>query len=212
MAAPMKPTQKSVALARMMPIITALAAAAYAVSAYFLLLMPKIGPLLEGGAADLAAHERRLADDERYLKDLQATVKSYQMWNPEQKERLVSIVTAEPRIPDIFVQVDAVARKHDLVLSSIDAVIDEKTVTPAGRKPVRIAANVAGGTYEQFKLFLADLERSDRLFDVRSLVFTPTSGSYGLVLHAYFLDPDHVLGPPATASTAAPAEPAEKTP
>ncbi|HSD12177.1 MAG TPA: hypothetical protein VLC10_01345, partial [Patescibacteria group bacterium] len=84
---------------------------------------------------------------------------------------------------------------NNLVLVSIDAIPDEKTVTPAGRRPVRVTLNIAGGTYQQFKLFLADLERSERIFDVQSVVFTPTGTNFGVVLRAYQLDLTRVLHP-----------------
>lgn len=193
---PSKPRAKE-GLVKALPAITAVLGVAYAVAAYFLLFMPKIGPLLAGGSLDTAAIEARIADDEAYLKQIAASAQTFKKLNPERKEKLQAIVPLQPGVPDIYVQLDALARAHDLVLVSVDAVPDEKTVSPTGRRIVRSAINVVGGTYEQFKLFLSDVERSLRVFDVQTVVFTPGSSNYGLVLRAYYLDVDR---PPAPVS------------
>ncbi len=182
-----KPMAKE-GLVKALPAITAVLAIAYLAAAYFLLFMPKIGPLLAGGSLDTKAIEQRIADDEAYLKQIVASAQTFKKLNPERKEKLQAIVPLQPGVPDIYVQLDALARAHDLVLVSVDAVPDEKVMSPTGRRAVRSAVNVVGGTYEQFKLFLMDLERSLRVFDVQAVVFTPGSGNYGLVLRAYYLD------------------------
>lgn len=184
-------------MAKFLPFITAGVALAYAGLAYFLLLMPKIAPLLAGGGLNSSALESRAAEDESYLKNLGKATEAYKNMNPEIKRRVASIVPLEPDVPGIFVQADALARGRDLVLVSIDAVPDDKSMTPAGRKTVRVAVNLAGGTYRQFKLFLADLERSLRIFDVQTSVFTSGSNSYGIVFRAYYLDPNTIGQPPA---------------
>lgn len=200
MAQPPSTSPASEGLVKALPAITAVLAVAYAVAAYYLLFMPKIGPLLVGGSLDTAAIEARIADEEAYMKQIDASAQAFKKLNPERKEKLQAIVPLSPGVPDIYVQLDALARTHDLVLVSVDAVPDEKAVSPAGRRVVRSAINVVGGTYEQFKLFLADLERSLRVFDVQAVVFTPGSGNYGLVLRSYYLD----LDKPVTAPAAAP--------
>lgn len=191
-----KPIQTA-GLVKALPVITAVLAVAYLVAAYFLLFMPKIGPLLAGGALDTAAVETRIADDEAYLKQISASEQMFKKLNPERKEKLQAIVPLSPGVPDIYVQLDAIARAHDFVLVSVDAVPDEKAVSDTGRRVVRSAINVAGGTYEQFKLFLTDMERSLRIFDVQAVVFTPGSGNYGLVMRSYYLDPSKTAAAPA---------------
>jgi hypothetical protein len=185
-------------LVKVLPALTVVLALAYALAAYFLLFMPKLGPLLAGGSLDTAAIEGRLAEDEAYLKQIAASEAAFKKLNPERKEKLQSIVPLKPGIPDIYVQIDAIARTHDFVLISIDAVTDEKTISPSGRRVVRSAINLAGGTYEQFKLFLTDLERSQRIFDVQAIVFTPGSGNFGMILRSYYLDMDKPAVAPAT--------------
>ncbi len=211
---PKKPAP-SAALVKMLPIITGVLAVAYAVAAYYLLFMPKIGALLAGGELDLSSYQQRVADDQNYIKALQSAVDAYDLISADAKGRVANMVTKDPDVPDIYVQIDAIARKEGMVLTSIDAVPDDKAVTPAARKVVRIAVNVVGGDYVHFKLFLADLERSERIFDVQSVVFTPASKNYGVVLRAYDVDLLRLLHPelfsaspgqPGTAPSATPSQ------
>jgi hypothetical protein len=97
------------------------------------------------------------------------------------------MVTREPGIQDLFVQTDAIATQNGFVLTSIDAVADDKKAVE-GRRSVRIAANINGGTYEQLKSFLADMENSLRIADVQSVVFTSGAGNFGIVFRSYFIE------------------------
>lgn len=190
-------------IAKMLPVITGIAAVAYLLAAYVLLFMPKLGRLVSGGELDLSVYEARLAETQTYADSLKAAVTAYETVNPDRRSRVLNMVPVTPDAPGLYVQVDAIARAHGLVLVSIDAVPDEKSTTPAGRKTVRVAINVAGATYQQFKLFLSDLERSERVLDVQAVIFTPSSGNYGMVLRAYSLDQQKILQP----ETAVPVDP-----
>ncbi len=189
-------------LASWLPLITVLLVLAYAVAAYFLLIMPQIGPLLPGGALDNGPIKAKISDDQAYIKKLQAYLTYYTALSDENKQRAASIMPLDADNPGIIVALDAIARKNNMVLTSVDAVTDEKSVNQYGRKSVRISAAVDGGGYDQFKLFLNDVEHSLRLFDVQSIIFSPTGG-YGLVMRAYFVEPKM----PASASKGAPAKP-----
>lgn len=203
-------TIPAASIAKMLPVITGLAAVGYAVAAYGLLFMPKIGKLVKGGELDVSAFDVRIAETESYSATLDAAAAAYKKINPDRRARVLNMVPLTPDAPGLYVQFDALARQHGLVVVSIDAVPDEKSLSPAGRKTVRVALNVTGGTYQQFKLFLADLERSERVFDAQAVIFTPTSGNFGLVVRAYYLDAEALLNPTvdpaAAAAAAAPAE------
>lgn len=182
-------------IAKMLPILTGIVAVAYAIAAYVLLFMPKLGRLVPGGELDLSAYEARVAETQSYQNDLKSVATAYQAVNPDRRDRVRNMVTLTPDVPGLYVQLAAIASAHDLILVSIDAIPDDKSSTPAGRKSVRVTLNIAGGTYQQFKLFLADIERSERILDVQSVIFTPASGSFGVVLRAYSLDQVRVLQP-----------------
>ena len=181
-----------------MPFITVALALGYLAAAYFLLFLPKIGPLLAGGDLDTALLEAQLQEREAHLGKLEAADDEFKKINADKKAKLTAVVPTEPDVPGILVAMDALAKKNGFVLTSIDTVVDEKTVSPAGNKIVRMSVNMAGGTYEMFKALLTDISHSLRLFDVQSVVFTPNSGNYAMVMRAYY----YAKAPPAAAPEA----------
>ena len=200
MAQPSQPA-KTPNIAKFLPAITIAIALAYAGAAYFLLFLPKLAEILPGGALDVSAYANRIVADEDYLKRLDAVKAAYGKMNPERKQKVSGIVPVDLGVPDVFVQTDAIASKNGLVLVSIDAVPDDKSNTSAGRKTIRVSANVAGGTYPQFKAFLADLENALRLSDAQTVVFSSGSGNFGIVFKTYYLE-KRTIGHPLVAPTA----------
>lgn len=170
------------------PVLTALVAVAYAVGAYFLFLVPKISPLMKGGEYDFSYIRAQLTDDENYAQKLKDTIDAFAKISDEQQLRVSSIMPYDGDIPGLFVQLDEVAKANKMLLMSVDSSVDEKSVTPQGRKTIRVSVNVSGGDYEQFKLYLADMEKSVRLFDIQNLSFQPDSSNYGFILKTYFID------------------------
>lgn len=179
----------------MMPFITGALAVVYLAAAYYLLILPKIGPLIEGGDLDTSILKGQQAERQAYQKKLADAETGFKGMNAEKKEKIGSAVPTDPDVPGILVALDAVAKDDGFVLTSIDTVVDEKMTTPAGSRMVRISANMSGGDYEQFKFLLSDIARSLRLFDVQSVVFTPNSGNYALVMRAYFYSPEYTSEP-----------------
>lgn len=171
-----------------MPAITALVAIALAVAAYFLLLVPKIQPLLPGGEYDFSSIKSQLADDEAYVQKVKGVLSDFGKIDEENRLRINAIMPFDTDVPGLLVQVDEIARANKMVMQSMDTATDEKNVSPLGRKTVRISVSVSGGDYEQFKLFLGDIERSLRLFDIMALTFSADGNGYGVVMKSYYID------------------------
>lgn len=169
-----------------MPFITVAAVLLYASAAYFLLLMPKIGPLLKGGSLDPTILQAQLDERLAYREKLRAAVAAYKAVNDERKQRLEAAIPDTPDVPGIFVQLDAIAKENEFVLVSADTVVDERASSPAGKRTISISANLAGGDYKEFKALLDSFARSLRLFDVTAAVFTPNTGNYSLAVRAYY--------------------------
>lgn len=185
-------------LARAMPVLTIVAALGYAAAAYFLLFVPKFGMIVPGGKLDLQALTQIANDDEAYLARVRKTANDFKTLNPERRDRVVAMIPLEPDVPGAVVQAEAAAAANTLLLTSIDAVPDDKAFLSGKRRVVRMSAMVSGGGYAQLKGFLTDLERSLRLFDVAAIVFTPGSGDYNVVMRAYYLN---LAAPEPTAAT-----------
>lgn len=178
----------SPSLAKLLPAITVAVALIYAVAAYFLLFMPKLGRIVGGGELDTAQLEMRERDERAYLATIRASGDALKQVNPEQRQRVKNILPSEPDVPGIFVEMDALAKANGMALVSVDTVANDKEASPTGVKTVRVALNIAGGTYKQFYQLLDDMQRSMRLADIQSITFTPGTGSFGVVLFVYYFD------------------------
>lgn len=180
---------KSYRLAKMMPILTVFALILVAVGAYFLLFMSKMAALSGAGSAALADLEVQVASEEAYVEELDAALARYRLLNTALRQKTQTMIPLELDVPGIFVQLDGVARKHNFLITAVSTTDIEDEIGAQGQRLVKVSVNVEGGDYRQFTMFLADLERSVRLIDVQSVVFTPLSAKYSLTLKTYYLDP-----------------------
>ena len=171
---------------RLIVVIAAAAAIAYGVAAYLLLILPRLSVLSAARGPDSQALADRVSAAEARAGQIRTAVASYAALSDDKKTMLDAIVPPAADVPDLMVQLDAIATAHGMAIVSVDTLTDEKTATPAGRKVVRVALNLSGGQFDQFKGFLSDLERSQRIFDAQSVIFTPGSNAYSVVLDAYF--------------------------
>lgn len=179
----------------MFPIIMVVAAVLYAVAGYGLLLLPKLNAIAKGGGLDTSQVQSKIEEDKAYSRRLTQGNETFAALNPQRLEKVNNIIPTSVAAQDIFVVLDAIAKRNNMVLVSVDSAVDDRAVTPDGRKTVRLSANVGGGNYEQFKTLLADLETSERIFDVQSVIFVPNNATYSLVLRAYYIDPNAQAAP-----------------
>ncbi|MFH1046922.1 MAG: type 4a pilus biogenesis protein PilO [Patescibacteria group bacterium] len=174
-------------LVKFMPLIIVGSVLIYAAIAYLLLFMPKIGKFLDGGEYDLRPFETRLIDDSSYIERMEAAIVKYKQINTAHKNKLDLMMPPNEDVPGLFVQLDEIAKKNGMAVAAIDTVVDAGNKSQDS-KPVRIAANFVGGSYAEFLQLLTDLESLVRVVDVQSISFTSGTGSYGLVLTAYYVE------------------------
>lgn len=177
-------------IVRYLPVIIAVVAVLYGLGAYFLLFMPKIGQLMAGGALDSRALAGRLSDYQEYLDQITAEKEKFTEVNSAHLRKIPLMLPEWADAPNLFVQMDAVARENGLVLTSIDTVPDEGPVGIDGVKRVRISLSLLGGTFQEFNNFLGGLEKLVRISDIDSLTFSSGDTSYSVILTAYFIAPE----------------------
>jgi hypothetical protein len=186
MAAP-RAKQSSEKFARMMPVALVVVLLGYLLSAYMVVFLPKLGRLVGGGSLDVAPLEKSVQDERAYQERLRQQLSVFEGLNPTQRAKATSLVTVGPDVPGILVQIEEIARQSGIVPTSIDATAVDKAAS-GGRRMVRVSFNVSGGDYAAFKSLLANLERSERVFDVQSVVMNPLGATFTLTVNAYFLD------------------------
>jgi len=131
-----------------------------------------------------AVLEQRQAELEK-LKSIK--INFTQLEGPAKK--IVEVLPMSKDLPAIFVQMEALAVKHNLFLASIDVADDKDAAASKKKLPLQklfINVSLTGGDYFALKGFLADVEKNLRLLDVRSLAYAPDTMSFNLSLAAYF--------------------------
>lgn len=186
-------------LAKSMPYVTAVTALLYVAVVYFYLLAPKLARLRPGGEYDPTPFTTRIESERQYTSSIANATKEFNLVDKALRQRIENSVTAEPDIPELYVQMDTIAKANGFQLMTVEASPDTQTVLTGNRKAVRITASLEGGGYQQYKRLVSDLERLERIIDLQSVTFTAGSGSYSLVMLAYYLDPT-VLAPPVATS------------
>lgn len=170
-----------------LPIAVGAVALLFAAGAYFFLIAPKRAELATGGKYDLTALKQDIESDKAYATKLAALITSYEDLNSQVRQTIQAAVPVDVDGPGLMAAMDAIAQKHQMVLRSIDVSPVEDEIGGAGQATARISANFDGGDYQELKLLLADIERSSRLLDVTSIVFTPATSLYSVQLKAYYV-------------------------
>jgi len=137
-------------------------------------------------AQKATALEQRQAE----LEKLKSTKVSFaELEGPAKK--ILEILPSSQELPAIFVQMEALAVKHNLFLASIDVSNDKDAAASKKKLPLQkiiINISLTGGDYFALKGLLADVEKNLRLLDVRSLAYAPDTKSFNLSLAAYFFN------------------------
>lgn len=196
MAAPIQQL-KTESLARALPILTVVAALMYAVAAYAFLFIPKMGRVVGGGDLDVSPLERMAADNEAYVASLDEVQRQYLAVEADRRTRVQNMIPSGTNPQSLYVLFDEIAKANSAVLSSIDVANMLETRNGNGRYVVRGSVVFEGIRYEQFKRLLFDLERSERIIDVKSVVFGANDTSYSVTFYAYAFDPTRLRETPA---------------
>jgi Tfp pilus assembly protein PilO len=111
----------------------------------------------------------------------------------ESIKKIVEALPAKADLPGIFIQQENLVVKNNLLLNSVDIASPESAseatarTAAAGLSKLSVTISVSGGDYFALKKYLADLENNLRIFDVKSIAYSPSENSYNIVLTTYYL-------------------------
>jgi Tfp pilus assembly protein PilO len=163
---------------------------------YQFLLSPKIQAIVDKNQTYLPTKESTLQDlktVEQKLIQLRQEYGAIQTNRRGELDKLIAVIPNEPDYPSLFVQAEYLANKRGIELESIDisqpadpALSERRTPTPtqAGStaeqqleilprnvSSLTIAIKLGPASYESLQVYLDDLERNLRLFDIQTLAF-----------------------------------------
>ena len=153
----------------------------------FSLYEPTIGSVKKA----IADNQAVLAEKEQALNKLKSVKVSFDNIE-ESAQKILDVLPAEKDLPSLFVQLEALAFKHNLFLKTVDVSTPDKGIEETSESKKQelnklvITLNISGGDYFTLKNFLADIEKNLRLLDIKSLSYTPQSNAYSLVIHTYY--------------------------
>jgi len=156
---------------------------------FFLGIVPLVHMLQPGGTASLAdataknVAARNVLDAQNKLATAAATLST------SDRDMLAYALPAEPDEPGLAVIFKSLAQNSGVRMSSIDITEPQGAITAGGNGVGEVEITVAldNVSYDKLKIVLTAVENSLRLFDVRGLSFSPSTGSTSLLIHSYYL-------------------------
>jgi len=111
----------------------------------------------------------------------------------------LQVLPDERDLPSVFVQLEALAYKHNLFLSTVDIAAEQSTGEEKRKKDkvelhkLVINLSLSGGDYFTLKNFLNDVENNLRLLDIRSIVYSPEGNTYNISMNTYYFGEGYAI-------------------
>lgn len=163
---------------------------------YYFILKPKYEQVGIGGKYNLETLKKELKKRQGYLKNLKELNGNYRKISKKEIDKLGKVLPKEKDIAGIFVQLEELTLKNDFLLTSINineipSSIESNNDEALTINKLSITLNLVStgsNSYNNLKLFLADLEDNLRLFDINAVYFSPGSTLYSVSLFTYYLE------------------------
>lgn len=157
---------------------------------YFLLLVPKwdVKNTRNDSLTALQGRVSELYANSEFLSKYSSNVLDYQ---PIEERMLSLALPDEFDLPSIIIQLTKLASEHDFIAKNIEAAESLSGVAGNSRiKKVDIKLTVSGTDsgidYSNFGNFVAAIESSLMVFDVKAISFSPDNPDYQLELSTYY--------------------------
>ncbi|OGY42859.1 MAG: hypothetical protein A2729_03015 [Candidatus Buchananbacteria bacterium RIFCSPHIGHO2_01_FULL_39_14] len=161
---------------------------------YFLILAPKYEQVGVGGSYNLSAVKAEVNKRQDYLNNLNELINDYQKISQADVGRIKNVLPADKDVAGLFVQLQEIAEKNNLLLASVNINETPEAITAQDAKSQikQISVNLglvnpAVNSYQKIKNFLSDLELNLRLFDISAVYFTPGDKTFSVNLVTYYL-------------------------
>lgn len=170
-----------------------------------------LGPRWEDLNTERAAFKNQqeiFISRENRLEKLEKITRDYEGIAEEKIKKIESVLPSVEDLPGIFVQMEALAKENEFILSSVEIKKEESGIrnlafaeASAGEqvqrtpdsfgesriKEIGITLKLENGSYERFKKFLSEVEKNLRILDVISVSFDSKGTSFGVELKTYYL-------------------------
>ena len=157
-------------------------------------MAPKYEQVGVGGSYNLSAVKAEVNKRQDYLNNLNELINDYQKISQADVGRIKNVLPADKDVAGLFVQLQEIAEKNNLLLASVNINETPEAITAQDAKSQikQISVNLglvnpAVNSYQKIKNFLSDLELNLRLFDISAVYFTPGDKTFSVNLVTYYL-------------------------
>jgi Tfp pilus assembly protein PilO len=157
---------------------------------FFLAIVPLVRMLQTGGKASLADAEERNRSAQSKLDTDKKLANAASSLTSEDRNMLAYALPFEVDAPGLVVMMKSLAIASGVKMSTFDVAEPPaesgESAGAVGRAVITTSIDLV--TYDRLKIFLTNTEASLRLFDIKSMSFSPASGSANLQLITYYLN------------------------
>ncbi|GEM_PF-6816175 len=140
-------------------------------------------------ARDLIELKQILTEKKQFLEDLSQVETYLSTINDETKTKVMQALPSDEKLAELYTQVEAITLENNLTLEAVDLVY-EKTEYVPGVSRLKVSLSVSGGTYDNFKGMIQNLEENLRIFDVNMMDYSPEALTYTVAFSTYYLSAD----------------------
>jgi len=157
---------------------------------FFLAIAPLVHMLQTGGAASKSDALARNNTAQNALAAQKKLTDAALSISSADREMLNYALPDAPDAPGLAVIMKSLAAAAGVKLTSFDvsepSASDGSSSGAVRQAEITIALDLV--TYDRLKIFLTSLENSLRIFNLKSLTFSPANGSAGLQIESYYLN------------------------
>ena len=160
---------------------------------YVIVISPVIKEIQTIGRESRDFREQELTQLRTHLTDLSQKKASLESINTERLSFLSRALPLSKDIPQLMIEIPLFFESKGFPVASMsftESVVDFGGDNPReALKQLDVAVEIGGiNSYPTFKLMLSTIEDSLRFFDLRSVIYTPSTTAYTLTLITYYLD------------------------
>ncbi|MCD6471019.1 type 4a pilus biogenesis protein PilO [bacterium] len=145
---------------------------------YLYLLKPNWEILKPGGSFDISTYKRIISAQKRYLAKLKDLDKNFEKLDQNKIKKLESVISTQPDLAGLMLAIDRARKISGLTITNISFKIEKGVI--------KTNVDLAKGNYEDFKIFLKNIEDDARIMDIKNLNMSVKNGKYSLVIDSYY--------------------------
>lgn len=147
---------------------------------YFVIVKPKVQQTKNGGPLDLASRQSVLNEQKDYLEKLKILKSEADGINRAELEKINYVLAEKVSIPDILKQISTISQQPKLKSGGFSYKYSDGVLT--------FNFDFTGGTYQEIKNFLDEIEKNIRIMDVTDIAIKDAGEKFSLTIKSYYLE------------------------